>query len=143
VAVKPLKQRNRHNPERGVYGDCHRACVASILELSLDEVPHFCDGDPGPEAWTAAERSWLREKGLAPVSVAFAATLAEVFAYMLRVNPGVFYILGGTSKNGTGHSVIALEDRIVHDPSLDDSSIVGPMEDGYVWVTVYSVGLAP
>lgn len=27
--------------ERGEPGDCYRACIASILELSIEEVPHF------------------------------------------------------------------------------------------------------
>ncbi len=41
----PLMQRNHHDPANGIYGDCHRAAIASLLELPMDDVPHFCDAD--------------------------------------------------------------------------------------------------
>ena len=44
-------------------------------------------------------------------------------------NPGLYYILGGNSRHGVGHFVICANDKIVHDPSLDETGIVGEYTD--------------
>lgn len=38
--MKPVRQLYRHDPANGVYGDCWRACIASVLELPIEDVPH-------------------------------------------------------------------------------------------------------
>lgn len=40
IFMKPVKQRYRSVDSRLEYGDCLRACFASILELPLDDVVH-------------------------------------------------------------------------------------------------------
>lgn len=47
-------------PDR-VPGDCVRACVASIFELRLEQVPHFV---ASPRGWYPAIQDWLRPMGL-------------------------------------------------------------------------------
>lgn len=133
------KQRYRHKPEEGIYGDCHRTCIAMLMSLDRDEVPHFAHGDP-PD-WRARETEFLAEHGFGNFVIGFSCTLDELFNYMRHVNPGVFYILSGSSKNGTGHSVVAINDSIIADPSLDDSGIVGPMEDGLYWIQTLVPGI--
>lgn len=135
--MTPLKQRNRHEPEKGIYGDCHRAALASVLEMSLDDVPHFCDPTHFPKDWVKHERDWLRDHGFTPITAMFQGDLETVLYTIAHLNPDTYCILGGTSRNGCGHSVIAYNGEIVHDPSLDDSGIVGPMKDGYYWVTFF------
>lgn len=56
----------------GNVGDCHRACIASIFEVALADVPHFVDYPDGYDAdddpltdehgalWFRAMRRWLR-----------------------------------------------------------------------------------
>jgi hypothetical protein len=133
----PLKQRLRHDPASGVYGDCHRAALASVLELSIDEVPHFCHPDYGDD-WAAAEREWLMQRGYAPITMMFdGCCLRDVLHTQHSLNPDTYAILGGKSRNGTGHSVVICNGEIAHDPSLDDSGIVGPMDDGRFWVTFF------
>lgn len=39
--MKPVDQQFLHNPEKGIVGDCFRACIASVLELPIEAVPHF------------------------------------------------------------------------------------------------------
>ena len=41
-------------------GDCLRACVASVFELPIEEVPHFAEAP----SWIAALRGWLKPMGL-------------------------------------------------------------------------------
>lgn len=48
-------------------GDCFRACVASILEMPIVVVPHFCDTSEAN--WLAGLLRWLKPQGLYPVYV--------------------------------------------------------------------------
>ena len=50
---------------------------------------------------------------------------------------GTYYILGGQSKTGVNHTVVCHSDKIVLDPSLNDSGIIGPCDDGYYWMTFF------
>lgn len=50
--------------EQGIEpGDCMRAAVASVFELPLDEVPHFCD--TGPDHGGNGDLWWLAWHGFA------------------------------------------------------------------------------
>jgi hypothetical protein len=49
--MMPVEMIVDHCPEEGRYGDCFRACVASLMELPAEAVPHFCDGNPGWEVF--------------------------------------------------------------------------------------------
>jgi hypothetical protein len=146
----PVMQRNRHDPANGIYGDCHRAAIASLLELPLDDVPHFCDAEselPGADPLQVRERNWLAGRDLTNINVIYPGetSLGDVLATVEAVNPGVMFILGGTSTTGCGHSVVAGCGRILHDPSLTktgDHSIVGPMKDGYWWLTFIGSSVA-
>lgn len=129
------KQAFRHKPEEGQHGDCHRTVIACLLDLPRDSVPNFGVYYGDPDAFHKAERSFLKSRGLAPVSVGYNGTLEDVLRTMGAVNPTAYYILGGTSKTGFGHSVIGLGGKIVWDPHPDDVGIVGPMSDGIYWVS--------
>ena len=59
--MTPQKQVNLNFQE----GDCLAACVASLLDLPLAEVPNFCAHDD----WQKVYRDWLRARGLAEVTL--------------------------------------------------------------------------
>lgn len=137
-----LKQANRHNPEAGVWGDCYRAAVASALGFSLEDVPHVFDGGrTGPEG-NALMREWLLGQGFVPITVVYQASLDELLATVADLNPDTFYVLTGRSKNGCNHCVVGLNDEIVHDPSLDNSGIVGPTDDGHYFIEYFGTAKA-
>jgi RNase P/RNase MRP subunit p29 len=99
VAVIPVDQTRFTVPE----GDCFNACVASLLELPLAEVPHFCSHDD----WWSYFNGWLEARGLYAIN----------FQLTNNWRPEGLYILNGRSPRGTyNHSVVALRDRVVHDP---------------------------
>jgi hypothetical protein len=140
--MKPLKQRNLHRPDEGVWGDCHRAAIASILELPLDDVPHFGDGGPDGEEFLRRESEFLLARGLVPIQVAYQTDdLAAVLNAVNAANPGVYYLLGGKSRTGVNHTVVCVDSAVVHDPSLNDSGIVGPCIDGLFWITYFGSAL--
>lgn len=141
--MKPQKQINIHWPEVGMFGDCHRTAIAIMLDMDAKDVPHFMDGTIGkgaaPGAHEAAE-VWLRERGFTQICIAFPGEcdIASILSAVSKNSaPGLPYIFGGESKTGVNHSVIACDGEIVCDPSLTESGIIGPMDDGFYWVTFF------
>lgn len=135
--MKPLKQRFRHNPPE-TFGDCASACLASLLELQIDEVPHFSKLFwEGRDGWGKAEKEFLHSKGLRKVQFGYSCDLQDMLKYMKEANPDTYYILLGKSRNGTAHDVIGLNDQIVWDPSIDNSGIVEPCEEGAYYISVF------
>lgn len=130
--MTPYKQRNQHDPDNGVFGDCFRTCLACLLDLTPGEVPHFHDQNPGADvAWAKMEK-WLAGRGLAMIRVAYATADIEVILKLqANLNPGIFYLLGGRTPGGVEHIVIAKDGAIHHDPALGEGGITQPTEDGY------------
>jgi hypothetical protein len=135
--MTPHKQLIRHNPPEAI-GDCWRTCVACLLDKRPEEVPHFVETcwDDAPEA-DRRLRAYLATQGLGMVQLAFGGKLEDIQPWMKQMNPGVHYMLGGTSRIGVGHQVVCFEDAIVWDPSPTDNGIVGPMSDGYFWLSFF------
>lgn len=124
-----------HNAEKGTYGDCLRACIASILELNSDEVPHFyydgCDGETGSERITA----FLLTLGLAPVYAPYDGdeTYDDVMENAAHMTNGAHYILwGNTGDTGGDHAVVCQYDKVVHNPSWGGNPIIAPTQAG-IW----------
>lgn len=136
--MTPQKQKFRHNPPE-TFGDCASACLASLLDLPVEAVPHFSklfweDRD----GWSRAEKEFLASKGLRKVQFGYSCSLENVLDYMKASNPDVYYVLLGTSRNGTAHDVVGLNDQIIHDPSVDNSGIVSPCEpEGAYYISVF------
>lgn len=87
-------------------GNCFAACVASLLEMPIDDVPNFCNL---PGDWEAEFNRWLRPFGLYALTV-----------QMNDWRPPGLHIMAGKSPRGASvkemHSVVAQGDAIVHDP---------------------------
>lgn len=138
AAIPRHQQAFRHRPDEGLVGDCYRTCVACIIGLDRDEVPHqhrLTDDDFSQVEWM---RQWLLTRGYALTLMPFQATPAEVLQTMKRWAPTTPYILTAMSSNDVGHCVVCLGDQIIHDPSIDSSGIVGPLEDGWTWIEMIS-----
>jgi hypothetical protein len=104
-----------------VNGDCLRACIASIFELPLEEVPHFVALGTG---WHAALQNWLRPMGLVMQSYPYRGAV-DVPAWW----PSGWWIASVESEvyPGGSHAVVMrgtetiddVEDwmAVAHDPS--------------------------
>lgn len=142
--MKAQKQLNRHRPEEGIYGDCHRTAIAIILDMDAKDVPHFMDGTPGKgDAEEAHDRieAWLNARGICTIHVLFPGDmrLNDLLYTVEACNPRSrpVFILGGTSRTGVNHSVVCCDGEIACDPSQNDSGIIGPCDDGFYWVTFF------
>ena len=129
-----------HNPNNGLYGDCHRVCYAMNLGLTPSEVPHFYeDGEASAEIGSELQTVFLASRGLVRANIPYPGEMSveHLLAALSLACPGVPMILSGTSNGNCGHSVVTIDGEIHHDPS--GSGIVGPcLEDGFYWLTIFS-----
>jgi hypothetical protein len=128
----PVMCRVRHDPPNS-YGDCLRACVASILEIEPPEqVPHiFEDGEGDEAAKFARLTAYLETIGLAPFWTLFPgdAPLQSVLDTMAHNNPGCHYILYAATEENN-HVVVCKGSEIVHDPAWSKRKICKPNSGG-------------
>lgn len=82
----------------GVPGNCLQAAVASLLDLDLDDIPHFITHDD----WLQYLVDWGRWRGYLVVARP-PATVAAGIAY-------------GPSPRGVQHAVVWLDGAIAWDP---------------------------
>jgi len=137
--VTPLTALNKHDPDNGSWGDCQRICIAAILDLPPEQVPHFCDND-NPD-WLIHLTDWLARRGLAYARFGYVGegiTLEQIYSWTTEANPGVPMILHGKSSIGTNHVVVIQDGAIVCDSS--GNGIVGPNNEGLYHVEVISIG---
>lgn len=139
--MKAVRQRHHTDESLNEFGDCLRAAVASVLELNLDDVPHFRwgaeDGDPVSirKMWSDLH-IWLRARGLNLLHYdVVAETLAEALAWCGKYNGGSYLLLGGMGPGGQGHVIVTHRGRVVHDPgrtagSSKKPALSGPLPDG-------------
>lgn len=130
-----VRQANFHIPARRQYGDCHRAVLASLFEMPLADVPHFCEDGPGPDRFDARVAAWLAERNLSSVTFPLTGSLQSVLAGISRSCPQSYWMLSGTSRGGVDHMVICRGAEIVHDPARGSMGLVGPCSNGYWWAT--------
>ena len=99
----------------GAEGNCTQACIASILEISIEGIPHVT-AEEDRNGWIILERWLEREHALALVHFPK--------GFMRGVQPIGFHLIGGTSPRGLPHAVVGYEGRIVHDPHPDGGGLV-------------------
>ena len=121
----PLDQTIFADPARGdghdangVPGNCFQACVASILELPLEEVPHFATFDD----WLGETRRFVSEHSGGDLVVRVYAPEFPMFT-----TPGHFVIGAGPSPRGNfWHGVVLNADtgEMAHDPHPSRAGLV-------------------
>jgi hypothetical protein len=113
---------------RPTVGNCFSACVASLLELPLSDVPQFMTGD---DWWAETFLPWLAAHGW----------WAAWWLLTDRPAPPGLYILTGHSPRRPEdrsklHSVVARGHDVVHDPhpsrdgvlTADDVVVLVPLD---------------
>ena len=85
-----------------------QACVASLLELPLEDVPHF----PINGQFLALER-YLKQFDIRPVGL----PIGTIHPY------NVYYISTGVSDRGLRHAVICKDGLMIHDPHPNGTGV--------------------
>lgn len=114
--MTPVDQQFIHDPANGVYGDCQRACFASLLDLPIDAVPHFVEDGCSDDIFFGRIDQFLGQLGL--TEIIFNATDVPV------VVKACYHLMYGNTVRGTYHVVVALDREVVHDPHPSRAGII-------------------
>jgi hypothetical protein len=106
-------------------GNCFVACLASILEISIEKIPEYKDGNG---IWYKKYRKWLNQWGLD--LIALTDWSGEAKEYI----PLVFAIVSGISPRGLSHSVVYFGHEMIHDPHPEG----GGVKDITDWIYIVS-----
>ncbi|KKK72438.1 hypothetical protein LCGC14_2903880 [marine sediment metagenome] len=90
-------------------GDCFSACIASILELPLADVPYFMgQTEEEGEEWWGKFEEWALPRGFYPI----------LLNLTTEWRPSGLHVLSGKSPRGNfPHSLVASgKGEIIHDP---------------------------
>lgn len=94
-------------------GDCARACIASILELPLKDVPNFMRD--GPDYFAEYLSKWCDEMNFRVVDIRLNDSVQEE-----ELLKDCYVLAIGKSPRGTEdwhrHSVVWYNGKMVHDP---------------------------
>jgi len=127
-----------HGKPDAEYGDCMRACVASLFELPPEDVPHFCSKDY-VNTWVQCVNEWASKRGY------FFTQIETIPLWSLTRNLGDIYLMaGGKSPRGDwGHWVINKLSRdgshLFHDPHPSRAGLVGEPEDYGVFIRLDNI----
>ncbi len=126
--MTPHKQKYKHDPENGIYGDCFRTSVACLLDVDPEEVPHSHRPDETGRRQNEVMRGYLSTKGYGLAVIPFYSTAtasaeeaATLFSHFCPDQP---YLLGGETGDGVGHVVICNGGEVIHNTGAND--VVGP-----------------
>lgn len=108
----PVNQEIIHDPENGIYGDCMRACIASLLELPISEIPHFLHDNCKHDIFQKRIGDFLFSKGYSLLCL----DEFEVQNFHFYYQEGIHHIISGYTERGTYHAVIGLDGKVIHDP---------------------------
>ena len=137
--MKPVFCQVKHDPPN-TYGDCVRACVASILNLHAFEVPHFFEDDCSGEIGYERIRAFAATRGLSLIWFAYVdeISLNELITGWNNMNPHVPAILLAGTANGD-HAVIVQDGEIIHNPAWSGGKIDRPNSNGHWNILLFAV----
>lgn len=104
-----------HQTVRGARGNCFAACVASILETDIEEMPEYlgADGTPLTQNWLSIWNEFLGPLGLGLVLVRHcgcgACSPPPGFSIMAAKAPT-------DEEPDNTHAIVCLDGAVVHDP---------------------------
>ena len=138
--MTPQDQEFLHDPDNGMYGDCQRAVIASLLNLPRDEVPHFngiAKGDPA-RFWQELQGFLsLRNFAYLTLPASVLPTSGNSGAAFYGTTIPVYHEIAGPSPRDPNvyHAVVGLNGKIVHDPHPSRAGLAGdPAEWEYSYL---------
>jgi hypothetical protein len=122
--MKPVTQTILADEDNPMRGNCFAACLASLLELEIDQVPHVMEHDD----WRELTNEWLAPMNLGTVEVVIDTEV--VCLYPLPVGM-LLIVTGKTNRHPTRlHAVIGrtiyggVQWEYLHDPHPDGTFLL-------------------
>lgn len=105
-------------------GNCWQACIASMLRMKLEHVPHFAKN---MDSWWEDTQKWMMDRNMFLIEV---TNRDETYSHIPN---GIHCILSWKSTRGDfAHSVIGrfMDDKIYYefDPHPDETFLDGKVE---------------
>jgi len=95
----------------GEYGNCLEACIASLFEINIDEVPSLRMG-----TWQNDLNEWLIKKyGLWSITITAGKPIPITDSNIIAI---------GMSERGLKHAVIYCQGKLLHDPHPSNTGIL-------------------
>lgn len=119
----------------GYGGNCESATIATLLGLSIEDVPSFWEGidaitlnnEGQGEAYQANLNRFLKTKGLTSISLGVAGEPSESdINWVISISKalGVKHLVSGISPRGHNHSVIYENGELWHDPHPEGGGVI-------------------
>lgn len=100
-----------------VLGDCFRACVASIFEMLIKEMPNFWEQTQDAEIFWKLNDDWItRNKGFRCVTFLFEPENRHLV-------DGILCIAIAKSPRGEVDHAVIWKDGIIHDPHPSNAGL--------------------
>lgn len=121
----------------GSSGDCIAACIASILNLPLDQIP-----DVNGQVFKSIGGPWWVRLDDALHSLGYGILVMNVKSlHTICPCPGSVCILLGKSIRGVGHAVVgkitdSIETEMIHDPHWDRTGLI--TVEHVMWLVVHT-----
>jgi hypothetical protein len=125
----PIIQTKFTSLDNVIHGNCLAACVASLVECDIREVPALEDM-PSDGSWFAALWTFLSERGYSLEGTFYPRPdEKDWWPRLLKQSGGVdgFFLVGGSSPRPhvkRGHCVIFRDGALVHDPHPSGEGIL-------------------
>lgn len=134
---------------RGDNGDCFQACLATVLDLRLAEVPNFYAGlDNGkllpPETAAAMDRWLERRTGANYIEFGYDGALREVLKF--GTSHQCAFLLTGHNIRRRTHTVVCRGVQVIHDPATEpgevNHTLLYPCYDNHYRVGIFVLALS-
>lgn len=128
--------KQKHLVENGEIGDCWRCCIAAVLGLPAENVPHFLLGEDGKHNnnCDADTQKWLNERGL--LMFYASAVGGRTAIWFPRWSESKFPLppiisCGPTDRSqgmGKHHAVVMVGNEVVYDPHPSEAGLTAITE---------------
>lgn len=133
----PVDQTMFRPSEGDGAGNCLAACIASVLELPLEDVPNFAA--LSQEEWFTALQTWLRDRGLGIIVWSTAGQMP----YLDPDGADALLAQGKSPRGDWRHTVVVdAAGELLHDPHPSRDGVEGISEVWLIYGRLPAAGVA-
>lgn len=117
----PQDQEVLHDPTKGIFGDCARAVIASLLEQPISSVPNFAQlADNNALGFYGLIDKFLAKHG-------YYMQWNRNPIYVLKPGVAIYHYISGRSPRGKDgwHAVVGLNGKLSFDPHPSRAGLAG------------------
>ena len=124
-----------HDPESGLYGDCGRACIATLLGLQSSNVPHFLINND-PFEFCRLVNEFLAHYGLYHLETHY-------YDFDRGDSEGAvncYHMIYGKTERGTNHAVVTMNGKMIHDPHPSKDGLLESDRENWLFGFLVAAG---